>query len=85
LKLKYDKLLSSFAFNFNLRRYIEDATMSVGWKPPASCVLKKNCDNAAAPYLCQNISQAAMPWFDVKRGNFPALTCSGGAAAKVGR
>jgi len=24
LKLKYDKLISSFAFNFNLRRYSED-------------------------------------------------------------
>jgi len=24
LKLKYDKLLSSFAFKFNLRRYIAD-------------------------------------------------------------
>jgi hypothetical protein len=24
LKLKYDKLLSIFAFNFNLRRYTED-------------------------------------------------------------
>jgi len=27
LKLKYDELLSSFAFNFNLRRY------GSGWKP----------------------------------------------------
>jgi len=26
LKLEYDKLLSTFAFNFNLRRYIEVAS-----------------------------------------------------------
>jgi len=28
LTLKYDKLLSSFAFNFNLRRYIMDTYVS---------------------------------------------------------
>jgi hypothetical protein len=30
LKLKHDKLLSSFAFNCNLRRYTKDATKSKG-------------------------------------------------------
>ena len=30
LKLKYDELLSSFAFNFNLRRYTMDYTQFMG-------------------------------------------------------
>ena len=30
MKLKYDKLLSSFAFNFNLRRYIKDCGLIGG-------------------------------------------------------
>ena len=62
---------------------LENALMSVQFKPPTSCVLRKDCDNAAAPYLCKNVSQADMPWQHVKRGDFPPMLCTGGGAADI--
>jgi hypothetical protein len=38
LKLNYDELLSSFAFNFNLRRYSEGRVAEFLWIAPADVV-----------------------------------------------
>jgi hypothetical protein len=51
LKLNCDAPLSNFAFNFNLRRYIEayDALFSSDWSPPVNAFTPMSVDTGSPP------------------------------------
>jgi WD40 repeat protein len=49
LKLKYDELLSDFAFGVNLRRYMVD---SCAWSPDGTRLASTSDDGTVRPTIC---------------------------------
>jgi hypothetical protein len=65
-------------------RAVDNAGLSVEFKPPSHCRLHVNCDNPAAVDLCQIMGQRDMPFQKMKVGELPQITCETPSLAEVG-
>jgi hypothetical protein len=67
-------------------RAVDNAGLSVEFKPPSHCKLHVNCDNPAAVQgLCQILGQRDMPFQSMRVGELPLITCETPSLAEVVR